>query len=262
MVTEEQADKFGQTLSDLITDRLSKTEKPWTLRLSNVGKGARQLWYEKHSDNQTDRFDGKTLLKFIIGDVTEHLLLFLAEVAGNSVTDRQTEVDVADVKGHIDADINGVTVDVKSASPFSFLKFKKGTLLENDPFGYVEQLSGYILARGAPGAFLAMDKVSGELAYLPLDQSVAQAIDVKGRIEYLKKVLSSPTEPPRCYEPEPFGESGNEKLGVNCSYCQFKDLCWSNSNGGLGLRTFLYSSGPVYLTKVVKEPKVYEVPKF
>lgn len=261
-VTDEQANEFGKVLSDLIAQRLRETgTRPFTLRMSNVGKGARQLWFEKKY-GKIEKFEGKTLLKFIVGDITEALLLFLAEMAGNSVTDRQAEVVLNGVKGHIDADINGVTVDVKSASPYGFTKFKYGTLVDDDSFGYIEQLSGYAVARETEGAFLAMDKVSGELAYLPLSLEDAKALRVGDRIDYLKTAVNSEVMPERCHDDEKEGESGNRKLGVNCSYCEFKNKCWEDANGGLGLRTFIYSKGPVFLTKVVKEPKVYEKPSF
>lgn len=262
-VSEEQANKFGQSLADLIVQRLADQSGPraFTLRMSNLGKGTRQLWYEKKYGN-VEKFEGKTILKFIIGDITEHLLLFFAELAGHSVKDRQAEVYVEGVKGHIDADIDGVTVDVKSASPIAFNKFKYGTLADNDSFGYIEQLSGYCVARNTDGAFLAMDKVSGELAYLPVDKNEISASDIVNRISYLKTALESAEIPDRCYPDEAEGESGNRKLGVNCSYCQFKDVCWADANGGLGLRKFIYSRGPVYLTQVVKEPKVYEAVSF
>ena len=60
--------------------------------------------------------------------------------------------------------------------------------------------------------------------------------------------------PERGFDTVAFQASGNQKLGLNCSYCAFKKECWPD------LRTFLYANtGPVYLTKVIKEPNVYEV---
>jgi hypothetical protein len=42
--------------------------------------------------------------------------------------------------------IDGVTVDVKSASKYGFEKFLKHNLREDDPFGYISQLSSYVYA--------------------------------------------------------------------------------------------------------------------
>lgn len=259
-VTQDQADEFGKTLSDLIANRLKEqTQGPrkFTLRMSNLGKGARQLWYESRFE-PNEKLEGHTLLKFIVGDITESLLLFLAKLAGHNVTDCQAQVDVKGIKGHIDADIDGVTVDVKSTSPYSFKKFKDGTLADDDAFGYIEQIAGYSKARGTDGAFLAMDKVSGHLAYLPYPQEDLDAYDIEGRIDYLKQAMESDKEPDRCYPDKEEGASGNRILGINCSYCSHKTRCWSDANDGLGLRTFLYASGPKFFTKVEKEPKVYE----
>lgn len=226
--------------------------------MSNIGKGARQLWYDKRFGRE-ETLPPSTIFKFIYGDIIESLLLLLTKLAGHSVTDRQAEVVVNGIKGHIDADIDGVTVDVKSASVHGFRKFADGTLTENDSFGYVEQLAGYSHARDTDGAFLAADKQNGFIAYLPVPREELQAhVNVPERIEYLKAAVESEDEPERCYSDEEEGKSGNRKLGVNCSYCAHKFRCWSDANGGIGLRSFAYSGGPVFLTKVAREPNVRE----
>lgn len=233
-------------------------ERKFTLRMSNIGKGARQLWYDKHYGRE-EKLSAATLIKFMFGEIIEQLLLFLASKSGHDVKAKQAEVTLGGVKGHIDAEIDNVTVDVKSASPYAFRKFlNKQQFIDDDSFGYVEQLSGYSKARDQDGGFLAMEKVKGELAYLHFPKEELAVFKVEDRIEYLKTAIESPEPPPRCHEAEPMGASGNMKLGVNCSYCDHKVRCWADSNGGLGLRTFIYSSGPVFLTEVKSEPKVYE----
>jgi hypothetical protein len=226
--------------------------------MSNIGKGARQLWYEKRYGSD-ETFTAPTLIKFMFGDIIEQLVLFLATLSGHSVTALQDEVNLQGITGHIDADIDGTTVDVKSASTHSFRKFEDGSLAENDPFGYVEQLAGYCEARDTDGAFLAVDKQNGHIAHLKFSKEELKVFDIKSRIEYIKSIVEQPTEPERCYSDEEEGKSGNRSLGVNCSYCPFKNRCWADSNDGLGLRTFLYASRPKFLTKVVKEPQVREV---
>jgi hypothetical protein len=260
-VTQEQADEFGKHLGNLIAQRLRETKKgkrKFTLRMSNIGKGARQLWYEKRYGTE-EELPPSTLIKFMFGDIIESLVLFLAELGGQVVTERQAEVHVDGVKGHIDADIGGVTIDVKSASTHAFRKFVDGTLAENDPFGYVEQMAGYCKARDTDGAFLAVDKQNGTVAYLPFSKDELKVFDVESRIKYIKDVIESDVEPERCYPDEEDGASGNRKLGVNCSYCSHKTRCWADANGGLGLRTFLYASGPKFLTHVAREPNVKEI---
>ena len=76
---------------------------------------------------------------------------------------------------------------------------------------------------------------------------------------YNDRVLSDKkNKPPRCYEDVEDGSSGNRKLCVECSYCAFKVDCWQDVNNGSGLRKFIYSSGPRWLTVVKKEPNVME----
>jgi hypothetical protein len=226
--------------------------------MSNLGKPDRQLWYELKSDLPKEQFNGATLRKFLFGDLWESLLLWLAEEAGHKVELKQGEVEVDGVIGHIDAVVDDVVVDVKSASSFSFKKFKDGSLQDNDPFGYYDQLGGYTHALGRDGAWLAIDKQTGALALLEVPRDDLQALDTPGRVQHMKAVLASEEPPERCYEPIPEGKSGNLKLPTGCSYCAFKDSCWSDANNGIGLRKFFYSNGPVWLTHVEKEPQVRE----
>lgn len=229
--------------------------------MSNIGKGARQLWYDKQYGKQ-EQFPPNTLVKFLFGDIIEQLVLFLVKLSGHNVSNEQAEVVLDGIKGHIDADIDGVTVDVKSASTHAFKKFADGSLAENDPFGYIEQISGYSKARGTDGAFLAVDKQNGHIAYLQIPKEELEVLDVSSRISYLKTIIDQDVPPERCYPDEPEGASGNMALNVNCSYCPHHNRCWADANGGIGLRVFQYASGPKFLTKVVKEPKVYESTQF
>jgi len=145
-------------------------------------------------------------------------------------------------------------VDVKSASSFSFQKFETGALLEpgNDPFGYVAQLAGYVhaLTPGADGAFLAVDKTLGKITLLRVPAHVLAQFRVVDRIEHIKAVCANPELPPRCCNPVADGKSGNEKLPTLGSYCAHKMKCYPD------LKVYYYSTGPRFLTRVVKEPRV------
>lgn len=259
--SEENVQWAGEVFKDLLRTRLTKRkEKGDVLRFSSLGKKDRQLWYAANMPDVSEKLPGKQYFKFLYGDVIEVLLLFLAKEAGHEVTDLQTEVEVSGVKGHTDAVIDGVPVDVKSASPFSFQKFKDRSFLFEDPFGYIAQLSGYshALGRTDRAGFLVADKVHGDIVFAELDGLTIKGNPPEPRIDHLRKVIASPTPPERCYEDIPEGKSGNRKLGVGCSYCDKKDECWKDANGGRGLRKFVYSRGPVWLSKVVKEPRVDE----
>lgn len=260
-VDPDRAEEFGRAIATAVSTRLSeyKKEREFTLRVSNLGKPDRQLWYDKNKPEK-EELAPHTKIKFMFGDLIEALLLFLAAEAGHTVTDQQTEVIVDGIVGHNDAVIDDVVVDVKSASTHAFKKFRDGTLSDDDPFGYMEQMAGYSEGLGKrDGAFLAMDKQNGHITLLRVPREELEALDVRARIEHLKAVVDQPEPPERCYEPVPEGQSGNMKLPIGCSYCPHKFECWKDANDGIGLRTFLYSSGPVHLTKVEREPKVLEI---
>lgn len=259
---QELVDKFGSDLSGIVRDRLAarKDAREPSLRMSNLGRPDRQLWYDVHGSVASEGFEPHTLIKFLYGDILECLLLFLARESGHDVSSEQVEVEVDGVIGHNDAVIDGVVVDVKSASTYSFAKFKDGSLRENDPFGYMEQLAGYSTGLGGiDGAFLAIDKTLGKLTLMQVSKDELAALDTRGRIAHMKTVLDNPEPPERCYQPVAYGASGNMALDVGCSYCSHKFHCWKDANDGMGLRSFIYSKGPVHLTEVVVEPKVFEV---
>ena len=234
-----------------------KENKQFTLRMSNVGKPARQLYYNNKYNNSND-LDSPTLIKFLYGHILEEVLIFLVKLAGHTVTDEQKEVILNDVKGHIDCKIDGEVVDIKTASSFAFKKFKNGTLREDDPFGYLSQLAGYETAEGTSnGGFLVINKESGELTlYRPEDLDKP---NVKVLINKIKDIFKFDELPERCYNLTPSGTKGNMKLPRGCVYCHFKTECHSDANGGKGLRLFKYAKGIEYLTRVNYLPKVEEI---
>ena len=81
----------------------------------------------------------------------------------------------------------------------------------------------------------------------------------KKRITHLKKIVKNKTAPSKCYGDLPEGKSGNRKLDMRCIFCSHKSKCWSDANGGKGLRIFQYERGKKYLTQVKREPNVEEL---
>lgn len=262
-VRDDLVQEFGQQLASTIQQRLGDAQRPRepTLRMSNLGRPDRQIWYEFHPDENDpkEELEAHTLLKFLIGDIYEAVLLFLAKAAGHNVSQEQAEVEIDGIKGHIDAVIDDHVVDVKSASTYAFQKFKNGTLADDDPFGYIDQITGYSTALNLPAAFLAGDKQNGHITLLKVDPDNNEGLRIKDRIEHLKGVVKSEEEPERCYDAVPEGLSGNMKLDIGCSYCPHKFRCWADANGGIGVRTFLYAKGPVHLVHVEREPKAQEL---
>tara|TARA_R110001606_G_scaffold364372_1_gene518767 strand:+ start:495 stop:1352 length:858 start_codon:yes stop_codon:yes gene_type:complete len=243
-----------QLVSSLFEDR----KKDNNLRLSAIGKPNRQLWYKVNSIEKSEPLQPSTKIKFLYGHILEELLLFFTKVSGHTVEGTQKELDISGVKGHQDAIIDGVLVDCKSASGRGFEKFKYNKVVEDDPFGYIPQISAYAEANGLDkAAFLAIDKSTGEICLTPVHS--LEMINAKDRVDYLKKMVVSPDMPDRCYSDIPDGKSGNHKLAVGCVYCDYKQSCWSDANGGKGLRVFNYSQNKRYLTQVGREPDVEEV---
>ena len=253
---------FSSRLSMLSCQRFLKPQEPRSyLSLSSVGTPCkRKLWYKINLVGKGEPLEAYTLLKFFYGDMIEELILCLTAASGHKVEGMQDRLDVHGVKGHRDAIIDGMTIDVKSCSSYAFKKFKEGRLRDDDPFGYISQLSSYVYAgkddplvtNKTHGAFLAVDKQNGHVCLDVYDFSkelkkkekeIAATIKmVGGKIpgKKLKAVPQSKT-------------SANKKLGMVCSYCEYKQDCWEN------LRTFIYSYGPEYLVEVHTEPKVPEV---
>lgn len=246
--------QFGDNLHDLMETRFhTKRSGKGYLRMSNIGRPDRQLWFDINGTGDKEPLLPPTLIKFAYGDMIEQMILLYAKMAGHVVEQEQAEVEVDGIKGHIDAIIDGVLVDVKSASSFSFQKFDTGALFEpgNDPFGYVAQICGYMVATGCErGGFLAVDKTLGKICFCEIPAHVVARYKVHERIAHIKEVVANPEMPPRCYSDVPDGKSGNMKLDTGCSYCPHKFNCWPD------LKTYFYSTGPRYLTKVVRAPRV------
>ena len=259
-LSDEDLDLTMSRIKDslLAWARPSERNSGFSLRMSNIGRPARQLWYEQNLPSETSTPSPSLQIKFLYGHILEEILLMLVRASGHEVTDEQKEVDVRGVKGHIDCKIDGEVVDIKTASKFSFNKFHEGRLREDDPFGYMSQLAGYEEAENSSeGGFLVINKESGELClYRPeeLDKP-----NINTQIQSIKKSLKLATPPPRCYESVPEGKKGNMKLHRSCVYCPYKHECYKDANNGKGLRAFKYANGPMYLTHVEVAPRVEEI---
>ena len=262
-MNEEEVDKHIDTFGEMLKVHIKKFmyEQPRAnghLRLSAIGKPDRQLWYDINTTTSESSLTPSTRIKFLYGYILEELLLLCSSIAGHKVTDQQKEVEVEGVVGHQDSFIDDVLVDCKSASGKSFHKFKSNTLLEDDPFGYIDQISAYAEANGVNrAAFLVIDKSTGEICLTPVHSM--EMINAGERVKHLKKMVVSSTIPDRCYTPVPDGKSGNLKLSFGCMYCGHKRECWKDANQGRGIRVFQYAKSKRYLVQVNKEPEVSEI---
>lgn len=273
-VTEEESAMLGAKMGMAIERALSgrgkaKPRDKKAIYFSEIGSPCwRKVWYKFHG------VEGETLmphalLKFIYGDMIEELTLFLAEKAGHRVENQQGEVEIElddgwVLRGRIDAEIDGQIVDVKSASTYAMRKFESlEALRKDDPFGYENQLTGYAAGLnrvGSTAGFLAVDKTLGHIKWMevPVTQGVVR--DLESKANAMAKMLEKDQPPAKMPDwQQPDGKSGNQKLCITCGYCPFKNHCHRDTNGGKGLRTFLSSRGPVFLSEVRREPRMQEV---
>lgn len=249
---------MGVDIADAIQRSLGQQQRRG-LRLSGLGPSCRKaLWHSIRTPELAEPIPPYAKIKFCYGHIIEHLILGLAKAAGHEVTGEQDALDVDGVVGHRDAVVDGCIVDVKSTSPMGFLKFRDKTIRQDDPFGYLVQLDGYVcgsmddpLVRIKDrGYILAVDKTLGHLC---LYEHITSEESIRERIRDYRTIVSSDRPPACTCETVPDGKSGNIKLGVRASYSPFKYVCHPQ------LRTFLYASGPVYLTKVARVPDVREL---
>lgn len=260
---EAEIENFGEAVKDLMRKEFTNRGgfDARKLRMSNIGRDDRYLWNHYNNVGPKEPMQPHNLVKFLYGHLIEEMLLLLVRLSGHTVTHEQAQAEVEGIVGSMDCKIDGVLTDVKSTSSYGFKKFKDATLAFDDPFGYIAQIKGYAKSEGdTQVGWLAMDKQNGHLTYLKYDLEDTQAPvyevlkeDIVERIHYIKELVERKEPPTLCNDPVPDGKSGNMKLPIGCSYCHFKHACYPE------LRTFLYSTGPRYLTEVANEPKVQEI---
>ena len=260
---EAEIENFGEAVKDLMRKEFTNRGgfDARKLRMSNIGRDDRYLWNHYNNVGPKEPMQPHNLVKFLYGHLIEEMLLLLVRLSGHTVSHEQAQAEVEGIVGSMDCKIDGVLTDVKSTSSFGFKKFKDATLAFDDPFGYIDQIKGYAKSEGdTEVGWLAMDKQNGHLAFLKYDLEDPPAPvyevlkeDIVERIKHVKEVVEQPEPPEFCNDPVPDGKSGNMKLPIGCSYCHFKHACYPD------LRTFLYSTGPRFLTEVANEPKVQEI---
>jgi hypothetical protein len=236
----------------------NKESRVPTLRLSQMGKKCpSQLWHSIHSPELEEPTQPWARIKFDYGHILEAYVLALVRASGHRVEGEQDELVLDGVVGHRDCVIDGYVVDVKSANSRSFQKFKDGSLRDNDDFGYLDQLDGYLVAsHGDPkvidnsiGYLLAIDK---ELGHVQLYRHELREQSIRQRVQDYKAIVGLQA-PPKCTCKTELGSYGNVQLAYPATYNPYKYACFPH------LRCFLYSNGPRYLTEIKKIPEQPEV---
>ena len=265
-ISDEDLTELSVGIAFQVTKALQehvKVREEKVLYASEVGEPClRKLWYKLHHPQKGEYLTRETRLKFLYGDILEELLLYMAHAAGHKVEQQQASVvfefeDGWQIRGRIDAVIDGEIVDVKTASPYSYKKMvDDGLTKENDAFGYSGQIQFYQMNKDQLGVegmeprFLVMDKQNGKVG---LAKAAPHSELTVEKLEAIKDEVKDPGIAPERGFSDQSTTNGNRKLGVNCSYCAFKGSCWP------GLRVFQYARGPEWLTEVKKVPKNAEI---
>jgi hypothetical protein len=251
-----------QGLSDEISRRLQssaeKGSRPPGLRLSQMGpRCPRALWYSVHRPDLAEPLPPTATIKYSYGHIIEALAITLAKAAGYRVEGEQDEISIDGIPGHRDCVIDGCVVDVKSTSSLGFLKFKNKTIAQDDPFGYLEQIDGYVV--GSLDDPLVTVKDRGYLWAIDKQLGKMVLYEHKIREEHIRTIVTEYkqivdlAQPPACRcGTVADGKSGNMRLDTRASYSPFKRQCFP------GLRTFIYSDGPKFFSHIERVPDVPE----
>ena len=259
--TEDLARELGIDVSLKLSAHFGTLPQKPTLRLSGMGpRCPKALWHSIHTPEQAEPLPPWAKFKYAYGHLIEAMALALAKAAGHEVVGEQDELIVDGIRGHRDAVIDGYIVDVKSTSTFGFQKFKDKSIAQTDSFGYMDQLDAYLvgsadddLVRYKDVAYdWAIDKTLGHMC---LYEHKIRRDSIIARIRTSKEVVGLASPPACTCGTKQEGKSGNISLDTKASYSLFKHSCFPH------LRTFLYASGPVYLTRVVRTPDVPEINK-
>jgi hypothetical protein len=121
--------KLGEGIASVANNRFSKPQEPrGYLSLSSIGTPCkRKLWYKVNKPELGKPLDASMLLRFFYGDMIEELILAMAVASGHDVKGTQDRLFVHGIRGHRDAVIDGMTIDVKSAAHTHSRSLKKVT---------------------------------------------------------------------------------------------------------------------------------------
>ena len=243
---------FGESCKDALSKQFVSEPRKFRIRMSQLGKPICQQLLEKQGYEE-DR-DYNAIFRFLYGDITESIIMFILEEAGIKVVKSQEEVSltIGDmvVKGTLDVIIEDElgdkkVWDIKSASEWAFTYKYTGIggydrIKEDDPFGYIMQGHLYAEAKNMPfGGWIVVNKSSGEIAVVeaPEWQEQDRKDCLKKAAENIK-ILTNPKtkfKVPFKDEWETYkvnGElikTGNKIVPKPCSMCGFKYHCWSKA---------------------------------
>lgn len=223
-------------IKDSIVDKFhTAPDKGFKIRMSNIGRDTRQLMLEKKYGKV--KAEPEFLFKMLTGDIQEHVLVYILKSAGVELEVGGTTsiiVDERKIDGTWDLKIkvDNKIYDVKTASEWSFKnKFVDyETLVEDDSFGYIDQLIGYCEGEKCePGGWIVLNKSTGQFKVIEYPKKMADIRDsFFTRVSAKLKVIFSGEMPPcqgieeETYYSKP---TGRKIIGRKCMFCDHKRMC-------------------------------------
>ena len=235
-VSSSIADTVAQDVKKAVIRQFAGKREDFRLRMSNLGRKKCQLWFEKNHPESKEALPPHFLINMLIGDIIEAVFKGLMRASNVEFEDSGVatlKTKHRDIKGEYDMILDNKIDDIKSASGWSYTnKFEDiTTLKKSDVFGYIAQLVGYAKAtEKGLGGWWVVNKNTGEFKYVEAENvdTDEEMTKIEDTIAYIDN--DEPFE--RCYTDQPeayYGKpSGNRKLGVECSFCDFKHKCWEN----------------------------------
>ena len=233
-MSDATIDQVASDIKDALKRQFGGSKRgDFRLRMSNVGRPACQLWYEKNKPDFALPKPTTFVMNMMLGDIVEAVFKGLLKEAGVAYEDNKKvtlNLPNANISGTYDIVIQDAVDDIKSASDWSYRnKFESyNTLASSDAFGYVAQLAGYAKASDKKaGGWWVVNKANGQFKYIP-----ASGLDVDSEVAKIQTTVDDVNNNKfeRCFEPEAETfrgkETGNKVLSKSCSFCSYKNDCW------------------------------------
>lgn len=203
---------------------------------------ARQSSYTFHG------FEGEPLsarvsLNFFNGDLIELTTLMLAELAGVPIESNNEYLYLNMDKESVVCKPDGIffngkeyfNVEIKKMSDYAYDRFESQGL--TDEWGYESQASMEVEAWRqnkkdvSKTIFIAIKGLTGNICERIVEYKPELVKQLFNRVQ-LVRGSTKESLPDRYYKPEMETyykkPTGREKLGIFCSYCQYKKHCWPN----------------------------------
>lgn len=217
-----------------------REDKPGVLRLSSVGRCARQQAYAFHGIPKNGKeMDSRSKLVFWAGDLTELTVVMLAQLAVkkygggfitavgmNQVSVKFILEDDKIIEGHPDGiffnqtEKQFYTVSVKSMNRWGYDDFEDGKIDES----YIWQENAYMETLGiSKTVFIAQNKDTGVMGERVFSRDENVVADIRSKLKVI--LASTPDSLPE----RPFFPNDKGFYPWNCLYCSFWKTCHPNA---------------------------------